>query len=148
VHVNSSSSPNSDSSKTISDPNPSSSSEKIPSPKPSISNVDKITKEKGKEKVIEAKTKVSEPKKKVSQTRIMSINALIKDKFPLFEKKEEKKFRNKWRTRPIAAGRVFNFQAIEKQDLDLKSFTDFQGWFSFLQLKETYYPRLVQAFYL
>ncbi|GAU48429.1 hypothetical protein TSUD_405590 [Trifolium subterraneum] len=147
MHVNSSSSPNSDSSKTISNPNPSSSSEQTPSPKASKSNADKKIKEKGKEKVTEVKTKVFEPKKKVSQTRIRSINALIRDKIPLFEKKEEKKFRNKWRTRPIAPGRVFNFQALEKQDLDLKSFADYQGWSSFLQIKETYYPRLVQAFY-
>ncbi|GAU18502.1 hypothetical protein TSUD_90430 [Trifolium subterraneum] len=147
VHDRSFSSPNSDSSKTISNQNPSSSSEQTPSPKASKSNADKKVKEKGKEKVTEVQTKVSEPKKKVSQTRIRSINAFIRDKIPLFEKKEEKKFRNKWRTRPVAAGRVFNFQAHEKQDLDLKSFTDYQGWSSFLQIKETYYPRLVQAFY-
>jgi hypothetical protein len=143
MHVSSSSSPNSDSSKTTSNPNPSSSSEQTPSPKASKSNFAKNVKEKGKEKVAEAKADVSEPKKKFYQTRLRSINAFIRDKIPLFEKKEEKKFRNKWRTRPVAAGRFFDFQALEKRDLDLKSFTDYQGWSSFLQIKETYYPRLV-----
>ncbi|GAU40668.1 hypothetical protein TSUD_397810 [Trifolium subterraneum] len=118
-----------------------------PSPKASNSNFAKYVKEKGKEKVTEVKNNVFEPKQKVSQTRIRSINALIRDKIPLFEKKEEKKFRNKWRTRPVAAGRVFDFHALEKQDLDLKSYTDFQGWSSFLLIKETYYPRLIQAFF-
>ncbi|GAU35636.1 hypothetical protein TSUD_394760 [Trifolium subterraneum] len=60
---------------------------------------------------------------------------------------DEKRFLKKWRTRPIAAERFFNLQALERHKLDLKYYTDYQGWSHFLQIKETYYPRLVQAFF-
>ncbi|GAU40546.1 hypothetical protein TSUD_367120 [Trifolium subterraneum] len=69
------------------------------------------------------------------------------DRNPLFGKADEKRFLKKWRTRPIAVGRFFNLQALERHELDLKYYTDYQGWSHFLQIKETYYPRLVQAFF-
>ncbi|GAU10271.1 hypothetical protein TSUD_418840 [Trifolium subterraneum] len=86
----------------------------------------------------------AQPKKRFRQK---SINELVKDRTPLFGKADEKRFLKKWRTRPIAAGRFFNLQALERHELDLKYYTDYQGWSHFLQIKETYYPRLVQAFF-
>ncbi|GAU45464.1 hypothetical protein TSUD_400670 [Trifolium subterraneum] len=131
------------SSKTLSDssPNTSFSSEKTPSPKTSKPVFDKDIKGKGKNVSEETE---AQPKKRFRQK---SINKLVKDKTPLFGKADEKRFIKKWRTRPIAAGRFFNLQALEKHELDLKYYTDYQGWSSFLQIKETYYPRLVQAFF-
>ncbi|GAU48960.1 hypothetical protein TSUD_406680 [Trifolium subterraneum] len=128
------------SSKTLSEssPNSSSSSEKTPSPKSSKPFSDK---DKGKNVPEEAE---AQPKKRFRQK---SINKLVKDKTPLFGKADEKRFLNKWRTRPIVAGRFFNLQALERHELDLKYYTDYQGWSHFLQIKETYYPRLVQAFF-
>ncbi|GAU51528.1 hypothetical protein TSUD_413930 [Trifolium subterraneum] len=128
------------SSKTLSEssPNSSSSSEKIPSPKSSKPFSDK---DKGKNVPEEAE---AQPKKRFRQK---SINELVKDRTPLFGKADEKRFLKKWRTRPIAAGRLFNLQALERHELDLKYYTDYQGWSHFLQIKETYYPRLVQTFF-
>ncbi|PNY02132.1 hypothetical protein L195_g025437 [Trifolium pratense] len=60
---------------------------------------------------------------------------------------EEKIFQEKWRTKPTAPGRFFNFEALQSHPLEIKAYTDFQGWSSFLSLRETYYPRLIQAFY-
>ncbi|GAU49115.1 hypothetical protein TSUD_406900 [Trifolium subterraneum] len=113
------------SSKTLSEssPNSSFSSEKTPSPKTSKPFSDK---DKGKNVSEEAE---AQPKKRFRQK---SINELVKDRTPLFGK---------------AAGRFFNLQALERHELDLKYYTDYQGWSHFLQIKETYYPRLVQAFF-
>ncbi|GAU26753.1 hypothetical protein TSUD_317510 [Trifolium subterraneum] len=136
----SSSSSTTKSSKTLSEssPNSSSSSEKTSSPKTTKPVSDK---DKGKNVPEEAE---AQPKKRFRQK---SINELVKDKTPLFGKADEKRFLKKWRTRPIAAGRFFNLQALERHELDLKYYTDYQGWSHFLQIKETYYPRLVQAFF-
>ncbi|MCH84462.1 hypothetical protein A2U01_0005294 [Trifolium medium] len=60
---------------------------------------------------------------------------------------EEKIFKEKWRTKPTAPGRFFNFEALKSHPLEIKAYTDFQGWSSFLSLRETYYTRLIQAFY-
>ncbi|GAU47820.1 hypothetical protein TSUD_137880 [Trifolium subterraneum] len=128
------------SSKTLSEssPNSSFSSEKTPSPKTSKPFSDK---DKGNNVSEEAE---AQPKKRFRQK---SINELVKDRTPLFGKADEKRFIKKWRTRPVAAGRFFNLQALERHELDLKYYTDYQGWSHFLQIKETYYPRLVQAFF-
>ncbi|GAU42996.1 hypothetical protein TSUD_188700 [Trifolium subterraneum] len=134
----SSSTPKSSKTLSKSSPNSSSSSEKTPSPKTSKPFSDK---DKGKNVPEEAE---AQPKKRFRQK---SINELVKDRTPLFGKADEKRFLKKWRTRPIAVGRFFNLQALERHELDLKYYTDYQGWSHFLQIKETYYPRLVQAFF-
>ncbi|GAU39972.1 hypothetical protein TSUD_61610 [Trifolium subterraneum] len=89
-------------------------------------------------KILKEKAKISLKKLKLNQ-----IYELVKDKTPLFGKIYEKRFRKKWRTRPIVAGQFFNLQALERLELDLKYYTDYQGWSSFLQIKETYYPRSI-----
>ncbi|CAJ2662060.1 unnamed protein product [Trifolium pratense] len=100
--------------------------------------------EKGKEKVHETTSN----KSKNRTQKEKSVNALSKDETPLFSSEaEESLFQEKWRTKPIAPGRFFNFEALKSHPLEIKAYTDFQGWSSFLSLKETYYPRLIQAFY-
>ncbi|GAU27980.1 hypothetical protein TSUD_373750 [Trifolium subterraneum] len=89
----------------------------------------------------------STPKSSKTLSEQKSINELVKDRTPLFGKAYEKRFIKKWRRRPIVAGRFFNLQALERHELDLKYYTDYQGWSHFLQIKETYYSRLVQAFF-
>ncbi|XP_045798146.1 uncharacterized protein LOC123892406 [Trifolium pratense] len=96
---------------------------------------------KGKEKVVETTSKNRAKKEK-------SVNAMFQDETPMYSSEaEEKIFQEKWRTKPIAPGRFFNFEALQSHPLEIKAYTDFQGWSSFLSLKEIYYPRLVQAFY-
>ncbi|CAJ2668749.1 unnamed protein product [Trifolium pratense] len=100
--------------------------------------------EKGKEKVYETTSN----KSKNRTQKEKSVNALSKDETPLFSSEaEESIFQEKWRTKPIAPGRFFNFEALKSHPLEIKAYTDFQGWSSFLSLRETYYPRLIQAFY-
>ncbi|CAJ2635628.1 unnamed protein product [Trifolium pratense] len=100
--------------------------------------------EKGKEKV----HGTTSNKSKNRTQKEKSVNALSKDETPLFSSEtEESIFQEKWRTKPIAPGRFFNFEALKSHPLEIKAYTDFQGWSSFLSLKETYYPRLIQAFY-
>ncbi|CAJ2647384.1 unnamed protein product [Trifolium pratense] len=98
---------------------------------------------KGKEKVCETSSK---PKQRLEKKK--SVNAMFQDETPMYSSEaEEKIFQEKWRTKPIAPGRFFNFKALQSHPLEIKAYTDFQGWSSFLSLRETYYPRLIQAFY-
>ncbi|GAU46211.1 hypothetical protein TSUD_401730 [Trifolium subterraneum] len=59
------------------------------------------------------------------------------------EAQPKKRFRQKSINELVAAGRFFNLQALERHELDLKYYTDYQGWSHFLQIKETYYPRSI-----
>ncbi|PNX90012.1 hypothetical protein L195_g046135, partial [Trifolium pratense] len=96
---------------------------------------------KGKEKVVETTSKNRAKKEK-------SVNTMFENETPMFPSEaEEAIFQEKWRTRPVAPGRVFNFEALQFHSIEIKAYSDFQGWSSFLTLRENYYPRLVQAFY-
>ncbi|PNX91257.1 hypothetical protein L195_g047387, partial [Trifolium pratense] len=77
---------------------------------------------KGKEKACETSSK---PKQRVEKKK--SLNAMFQDETPLFSSEaEEKIFQEKWRTKPVAPGRFFNFEALQSHPLEIKAYTDFQ----------------------
>jgi len=65
----------------------------------------------------------------------------------LIEPEYEEEFQEKWSTRSITNGRFVDFLALEKEEIFLKAITDLLGWTSFLQIRERYYPEVVQTFY-
>ncbi|CAJ2633448.1 unnamed protein product [Trifolium pratense] len=79
---------------------------------------------KGKEKVCETSSK---PKQRMEKKK--SVNAMFQDETPMYSSEaEEKIFQEKWRTKPIAPGRFFNFEALQSHPLEIKAYTDFQGY--------------------
>ncbi|GAU17216.1 hypothetical protein TSUD_178470 [Trifolium subterraneum] len=49
--------------------------------------------------------------------------------------------------KPILPGRVFNFNDLINTDHDLTNYTNPLGWTKLFNIKETYYPSLISAFY-
>ncbi|AES59994.1 hypothetical protein MTR_1g038730 [Medicago truncatula] len=121
-------------------------SKKIPIPK-ATPKPPPPKKDKGKGKAVSAPTKAPQeaPKPKRNKTNNLSINT--SKFFPLIEPEFEEDFHDKWITRPIANGRFVDFEAFDNEEIFLKAITDLLGWTSFLQMRERYYPELVQAFY-
>jgi len=121
-------------------------SKKIPIPKVAP-KPPHAKKDKGKGKADSAPTKVPQepPKTKKKKTTNPSVS---KSKFiPLIEPEFEEDFQDKWSTIPIGNGRFVDFSVLEKEEIYLKAITDLLGWTSFLQIRERYYPEVVQAFY-
>ena len=65
----------------------------------------------------------------------------------MIEPEYEEEFQEKWSTRSITNGRFVDFLALEKEEIFLKAITNLLRWTSFLQIRERYYPEVVQAFY-
>jgi len=56
-------------------------------------------------------------------------------------------FFEKWSFRPIGVGRYFDFDKLQDAEIFVKQYPDALGWVPFLQIREKYYPKVVQAFY-
>ncbi|XP_045809814.1 uncharacterized protein LOC123904167 [Trifolium pratense] len=83
--------------------------------------------------------KKSLPKRKRPQGELLEV--------PLIHPEEEAKFDQYWKTKPVASGRIYDFEEIAKGGVDLLKFVEPQGWTKFFQMKDTTMPLLVQAFY-
>ncbi|CAJ2674731.1 unnamed protein product [Trifolium pratense] len=88
---------------------------------------------------VKAPKKKSLPKRKRPQGELLEV--------PLIHQEEEAKFDQYWKTKPVASGRVYDFEEIAKGGVDLLKFVEPQGWTKFFQMKDTTMPLLVQAFY-
>jgi hypothetical protein len=66
---------------------------------------------------------------------------------PLFDPKLTKQFKNRWSTRPIGIGIVYNFDNLFSKGIDMLRYTTPLGWTDFLKIRESYYPKVVKSFY-
>ncbi|CAJ2648354.1 unnamed protein product [Trifolium pratense] len=130
----------SDSDKTISDSElekivlePLTSSKSVPAKHSPVSI------KKGSATAVKVPKKKSLPKRKRPQGELLEV--------PLIHPDEEAKFDQYWKTKPVASGRVYDFEEIAKGGVDLLKFVEPQGWTKFFQMKDTTMPLLVQAFY-
>ncbi|WJX68845.1 hypothetical protein P8452_53178 [Trifolium repens] len=114
----------------------------------SKSDNEEITSQKGKEKIVDdISEKHSVPKRRF-KTEKRSVKGLkSQSPKPHFKSVQQCLFDFKWSRRTVAPGRFHDFKAFEKQNFKLKSYLDNQGWTTFMQMKEKYYPKLVQSFY-
>jgi hypothetical protein len=93
--------------------------------------------------------------KSVSKTpkpkaKTMSVNKGPITKFvpiPLIHPDDKEKFETFWKVKPVAAGRIYEFEDLAKGGVDLLKYTEPLGWTSFFKIKESIFPQLVQAFY-
>ncbi|AET02531.1 hypothetical protein MTR_8g041950 [Medicago truncatula] len=108
-------------------------------------------KKKGKEKAITQQERSPiQPERSSSKTSKPSSNKLSlskRKKVPLFDKDLKKDFKEKWSTRPIGVGRFIDFAKLEKEKISLKEYSDALGWTKFQEIRERYYPKVIQAFY-
>jgi len=74
-----------------------------------------------------------------SQTKNMRI--------PLHDPSLNRIFKTKWASRPVGVGRLYNFEKLLKEGIDLLKFFEPLGWTDFFQIKETHYPEVVRNFY-
>ncbi|KEH17382.1 hypothetical protein MTR_0019s0150 [Medicago truncatula] len=67
-------------------------------------------------------------------------------RIPLHDPSLDRNFK-KWVARPIGVGRVYNFEKLLKEGVELLKFVKPLGWTNFFQIKETHYPEVVRNFY-
>ncbi|KAK2455299.1 hypothetical protein QL285_002768 [Trifolium repens] len=90
-------------------------------------------------------TKTPKPKAKT-----MSVNKKPRAKMleiPLIHPDDEERFETFWKVKPVAAGRIYEFDDLAKGGIDLLKYTEPLGWTSFFKINEFIFPLLVQAFY-
>ncbi|GAU49927.1 hypothetical protein TSUD_408280 [Trifolium subterraneum] len=66
---------------------------------------------------------------------------------PLIQPEDEEIFDKYWKTKPVAVSTLYNFAELSIGGVDLVNFVEPFEWKSFIHIKETVYPLLVQAFY-
>jgi hypothetical protein len=80
----------------------------------------------------------------------MSVNKKPRAKMleiPLIHPDDEERFETFWKVKPVAAGRIYEFDDLAKGGIDLLKYTEPLGWTSFFKINEFIFPLLVQAFY-
>jgi hypothetical protein len=114
----------------------------------SKSDNEKITSQKEKENVVDDISEKHFVPMKRFKTKKRYVKGLkSQSPKPHFKSVQQCLFDFKWSRRTVAPGRFHDFEAFEKQNFKLKSYFENQGWTGFLQMKEKFYPRLVQYFY-
>ncbi|XP_045791507.1 uncharacterized protein LOC123886217 [Trifolium pratense] len=123
----------SDSNKTISDSElekivlePLTSSKSVPAKHSPVSI------KKGSATAVKAPKKKSLPRRKRPQAELLEV--------PLIHPEEEAKFEQYWKIKPVASGRVYDFEEISKGGVDLLKFVEPLGWTKFFQMKDTIMP--------
>jgi hypothetical protein len=94
------------------------------------------------EESIPEKTRPAEEKK---ATKNLSVSKT--KRIPLMDDDRYKIFKEKWSVRPVVPGRYFDFESLDRAKINLLRFTDALGWTKALQIREKYFPKLVQAFF-
>ncbi|PNX94714.1 hypothetical protein L195_g017892 [Trifolium pratense] len=89
-------------------------------------------------------TAIKAPKKKLPRRKRQQDELL---EVPLIHPEEEAKFEQYWKVKPVAPGRVYDFDEISKGGVNLLKYVEPLGWTKFFQMKDTIMPLLVQAFY-
>lgn len=79
---------------------------------------------------------------------------LVKNKksssVPVFSPHLDSIFAESWAFRPVAVGKVYDFEDLLSGGFDILSPAKHQGWtefLRFLRMKDVYFPKLVRAFY-
>lgn len=98
---------------------------------------------KGKEKVVfKGKEKAAsdgKEKQKKAKTKFIPI--------PLVHPDDRENFEKYWKIKPVPAGRIFDFEELEKKGINVLKYVEPLGWTEFFKLKDSVMPPLVQAFY-
>ncbi|GAU43403.1 hypothetical protein TSUD_135170 [Trifolium subterraneum] len=71
----------------------------------------------------------------------------LKKPVPLINQNSLENFEKFSKRKPVLPGRVFNFNDLINTDHDLTKYTNPLGWTNLFNIKETYYPSLISAFY-
>ncbi|GAU50466.1 hypothetical protein TSUD_409590 [Trifolium subterraneum] len=71
----------------------------------------------------------------------------LKKLVPLINQNSLENFEKFSKRKPVLPGRVFNFNDLINTDHDLTKYTNLLGWTKLFNIKETYYPSLISAFY-
>jgi hypothetical protein len=106
-----------------------------PKPKPSPVSIKKS----------QTASKTSKKKEKIA-----SSSKGQKTKFvpiPLIHPDDREKFEQHWKVKPVAAGRIYDFDDLAKGGVDLLKYTEPLGWINFFKIKESIFPQLVQSFH-
>ncbi|GAU49897.1 hypothetical protein TSUD_281820 [Trifolium subterraneum] len=72
---------------------------------------------------------------------------ILKKPVPLINQNSLENFEKFSKRKPVLPGRVFNFNDLINTDHDLTKYTNPLGWTKLFNIKETYYPSLISAFY-
>ncbi|PNX71051.1 hypothetical protein L195_g058008, partial [Trifolium pratense] len=92
-----------------------------------------VDKEKGKSPEIEEPT----------LTQLLPKNMVI----PLIHYFEREDFDLFWNMKPVPSCRYYDFANLASGGIDVMKLTESQGWTHLFRMRETVYPRVVQAFY-
>ncbi|GAU51269.1 hypothetical protein TSUD_239210 [Trifolium subterraneum] len=71
----------------------------------------------------------------------------LKKPVPLINQNSLENFEKFSKRKPVLPSRVFNFNDLINTDHDLTKYTTPLGWTKLFNIKETYYPSLISAFY-
>jgi hypothetical protein len=104
-----------------------------------------------KEKTISLSEKVSSASKKKIKGKELLKDYLVKSKkntsVPLFSPHLDSIFAESWALRPVAVGKIYDFEDLLSGGFDILKPVNHQGWTNFLRMKDVYFPKLVRAFY-
>ncbi|PNX58451.1 hypothetical protein L195_g059198, partial [Trifolium pratense] len=76
-------------------------------------------------------------------TQLLPKNMVI----PLIHYSEREDFDLFWNVKPVPSCRYYDFANLASGGIDVMKLTESQGWTHLFRMRETVYPRVVQAFY-
>ncbi|KEH16017.1 hypothetical protein MTR_0378s0020, partial [Medicago truncatula] len=104
-----------------------------------------------KEKTVSLSEKMSSTSQKKIKGKDLLEDYLVKSKksfsIHVFSPHLDSIFAENWAFRPVAVGKVYDFEDLLSGGFDILSPTKHQGWTEFLRMKDVYFPKLVRAFY-
>ncbi|PNX86482.1 hypothetical protein L195_g042560, partial [Trifolium pratense] len=118
-----------------------------------LEHLEKYVADKGKssseEEEAEKKSDDNEEKEKSPEAEEPTLTQLLPKNMviPLIHYSEREDFDMFWNMKPVPSCRYYDFANLASGGIDVMRLTESQGWTHIFRMRETVYPRVVQAFY-